>query len=276
MQSTLSSASPHMITRSLSDFELPRLSLLAQNSSKSLEGFRSSLPCPSLPIEVWEYVLDELYQAFLPKYFKSERQWMKTLCACCLTCRAWLPHARYHLYNKLILESRRRTHSLVQSLQIHGPDNARLIQHLTLNLCRGAQEFAPLLLIRYPNLTHLTLLNLRVPKLHVQFFKIIRLLTSVQSLCVMANQITVTQLIRLVQSFDRVARLTVTIYYHKPSSYRPIPSRTKPLLNSLQLSDLYGQSASFISWLAIHTHTPRTLQKLHLKLQYITEELIQV
>ncbi|KZS99554.1 uncharacterized protein LAESUDRAFT_616257, partial [Laetiporus sulphureus 93-53] len=44
---------------------------------------------PQLPIEVWENVIDHLW----------DKQW--TLLECHLVCRAWYPRSRFHLHRSI-------------------------------------------------------------------------------------------------------------------------------------------------------------------------------
>lgn len=60
---------------------------------------------PNLPVEVWERVVDHLWEDY------------PELLACSLVCRAWLPRSRFHLLSRVLLQSRADIHSLARNLK---------------------------------------------------------------------------------------------------------------------------------------------------------------
>ena len=60
---------------------------------------------PKLPVEVWERVIDHLWEDY------------PELLACSLVCRAWLPRSGFHLLNRALLQSRSDVYRLAKNLQ---------------------------------------------------------------------------------------------------------------------------------------------------------------
>ncbi|CCL99370.1 uncharacterized protein FIBRA_01388 [Fibroporia radiculosa] len=59
------------------------------------EGKMAERPLPTLPVEVWEQVIDSIQE---PEY----------LLPCTLVCRAWYPRSRYHLLQKICVSDKKQ------------------------------------------------------------------------------------------------------------------------------------------------------------------------
>lgn len=69
------------------------------------------MPTPALPTEIWERTID-IVEAMESKTGYRER----TLYACALVSRTWLPRSRVHLFETLTLSSDRKTEKFIKAL----------------------------------------------------------------------------------------------------------------------------------------------------------------
>lgn len=146
---------------------------------------------PRLPIEVCEEVISAfgyLHDGFDDSEYSSSR----TLYACCLVCRDWLPRARSHLYSTAIVRVDKI--SVFSSSLLVCPANGLFVRHLWLNTSRTRRRkhavdknhelsLLPLVLPdRLPNVTHLTFEHVSFSALHPKFFTFLVLFRNVRTL----------------------------------------------------------------------------------------------
>ena len=67
------------------------------------ETTTTSTSLPSLPIEIWEKIIDSTL--IDPNSGAINQKERLTIYACGLTCRAWLPRARFYLYDSITIHS---------------------------------------------------------------------------------------------------------------------------------------------------------------------------
>lgn len=182
---------------------------------KHLISIMSNLPAvtndrPRLPIELCEQVIDYASDG---RHLLSTR----TVLACCLTCRSWLPRGQYRLYQYIdiytstklqsvnaALQSRRSLFPLVRYLWVRtdNPDEEKdCIPALSITL------FFPRPL---KNLRTLHFDNISLISTHSYFFRALPLHTSVTTLSLVRVSFSMgSQLTRLIRCFPSLSMLNV-------------------------------------------------------------------
>lgn len=88
-----------------------RFALKWKNSRpKGPEGKPTPIFCPALPIEVWECVIDHLWDDH------------RTLIACVLVCRTWYPRSRLHILGCVAFNDTKQIHQLAKLARMSSPD----------------------------------------------------------------------------------------------------------------------------------------------------------
>ena len=111
-----------------------------------------------LPIDVWERIID-CFQIIGHVWNKDHRD---ALVSCALTCRAWLPRCRYHLYSSgLQIQSEAGLDAVIKAIS-HTPYLAKRVYSLTVS---GGEHYNTALIIRTllrlgPKLTNLEFLHI--------------------------------------------------------------------------------------------------------------------
>lgn len=220
-----------------------------------------STPHRPLPTEVWERVVDFLAASQSPGIMNWGRSSDNDLLSSCLTCRAWLPRSRFHLFTFVLLQEPRHLSSLLSSLDLN-PISGRYVQELLIhpsssNPDSASQEYwiskLPLVLAtKLPHLKAFRCCNLDLSILHPRFYAIFRTFYSLRILDL--RQIDYghpDQLIRFVSSVPHVTTLCISELTHFPQSQKPArikyPLVTRPyrkLLPELQSVKLWGFKSS--------------------------------
>lgn len=201
-----------------------------------------------LPTEVCERIIGHIGNTSVHRFAPRIRfnSFQPTLYACCLTCRAWVPRCRYHLYESIELRDQlglvRLLSSLacnpsngvyVLALEIVGQDTSGGFSWLYRALTALPKYFKSLQRIKF---THLDLYNL-----HPQFF---RLCSQFKSVTVLQLHVvtfdTVVDLGRLAVAFPNLAQLVCSsASWSKPydlgKGFRGITS-SKLHISSIEMS----------------------------------------
>ena len=171
---------------------------------------------PRLPIEIWEHVIDFI-DVLTPRRFNSLR--LRTLVSCCLTCRAWLPRARFHLFHAIplrLLPGKQNVTRFLDGLRFN-PSNSTLIRWMMFDGAaaesrRGAglsliacQFPAPL-----PNLRSITFAGVDIRHLPKQFYRFLPQFDNAQLLVLEASFFSShDQIYRVLKPFKNLVTLTV-------------------------------------------------------------------
>ena len=168
---------------------------------------------PVLPLEICDFIIDILaadHPGFTRSVYSSRSNDLRcqaTLRACSITCRAWVPRARKHLYPHVLLPQHKIS-VLSESLALC-PSNGAAVQHLHI-FHEGNKSDEPdlsllpqLLPLQLPNLTHVTFERIDFSPLEESvFFKQLSLFKSVKLLrCYDTICTSVRQFAHLVQAF---------------------------------------------------------------------------
>lgn len=79
---------------------------------------------PSLPVEVWERIIDFCAHA---AYLNNDRHMLH---ACILTCRSWVPTGRYHLYSYVDLRTEENFHRFLDTITSN-PELGTFVRYLS-------------------------------------------------------------------------------------------------------------------------------------------------
>ncbi|KAH8102742.1 hypothetical protein BXZ70DRAFT_804320 [Cristinia sonorae] len=178
----------------------------------------------SIPIDIWEHVID-LVEGDYDEVVRA-----RTLASCALTCRAWLPRARHHLYRyvviflsppplqnqpTLFLDTLRRVPSYgahVRSLTIRAriPDAIFSAEDIESNNGSALSLMAVQLPNRLPNLHSLTLDAIDLVDIHPTFYGAFSRFRSVKRLVLNVHVCTtINQIYRLLKAFCGLLSLSI-------------------------------------------------------------------
>ncbi|KAH8097022.1 hypothetical protein BXZ70DRAFT_306364 [Cristinia sonorae] len=126
-----------------------------------------------LPIEVWETIIDHLFDGISPASSQ------KDLYACCLVCRSWLPRGRYYLYTNVTIRSSSSLEGVVHCLS-NAPWLSARITELTLECYpsdptnRSWVSLAPFRLPKLNSLRELTISGFDFSQRYPNFYQAYR------------------------------------------------------------------------------------------------------
>ena len=171
------------------------------------------------PVEIYETIIDivGLDRALAISFPQSDYQ-HTTLRACCLTCRSWLPRARYHLYTTVLLNMG-MIPTFVSSLSAN-PANGLLVKKLYVVDHWKYRSALSLIPLQFPqrlvNLEHVSLDRPRFGDVHTSFYGQLRKWKSVRSLVLHnAAYSSLDQVVRILTAFPNLRRLESVHSFHE-------------------------------------------------------------
>ncbi|KAH8078434.1 hypothetical protein BXZ70DRAFT_961776 [Cristinia sonorae] len=153
-------------------------------------------PSPPLPVEVWEVIIDFVARIFVSG---SSREWQRrTLYACTLTCRAFVPRASFHLsFHRVAtttyLRSRAELTEVVDLLKIR-PGLAGVVDVLVVQADDDGDNQAwvsavPMQLgVKLKNITTLKLVSVDLTRRHPDFYRALKLFRAVKCVELVATR----------------------------------------------------------------------------------------
>ncbi|KAF8529358.1 hypothetical protein JB92DRAFT_707690 [Gautieria morchelliformis] len=156
--------------------------LIHQVIDHSTRPMSSSSTNYMLPRELIDQVMDHLHDD------------SPSLRACCITCRAWAPSARFHIFHDIIVLSAKRANALAAILET-SPHISPLVRSLTIDGAHAAEHLYPgpldaAIQAIAPKLTRLKTLQVKRVNLTLQHPKVlsalIRNFPTLQELCILA------------------------------------------------------------------------------------------